>query len=61
MLDWNWSVLALPALNREVVSARLLRNQEVVPVEVTANALLVSLPLRPSSLVDEIIVLDTRK
>ena len=61
VLDWNGSVLALPALNREVVSARLLRNQEVVPVEVTANALLVSLPLRPSSLVDEIIVLDTRE
>ena len=58
VLDWNGRVLALPSLNRKVATARLLRNQALVPFEMNDDALLVTLPARPDSLIDEIVVLE---
>jgi alpha-L-fucosidase len=58
VLDWNGRVLALPSLNRKIATARLLRNQALVPFEMNDDALLVTLPARPDGLIDEIVVLE---
>tara|TARA_B100001146_G_scaffold29864_4_gene23344 strand:+ start:545 stop:1879 length:1335 start_codon:yes stop_codon:yes gene_type:complete len=57
VLNWNDSILALPALNLEVKEARLLRNQAEVPFQIIDQALLVTLPTRPADLIDEVVIL----
>ena len=57
VLNWNDSILALPALNLEVKEARLLRNQAEVPFQIIDKALLVTLPTRPTDLIDEVVIL----
>ena len=57
VLNWNDSILALPALNLEVKEARLLRNQAEVPFQIIDQALLVTLPTRPEDLIDEVVIL----
>ena len=57
VLNWNDSILALPALNLEVKEARLLRNQAKVPFQIIDKALLVTLPTRPTDLIDEVVIL----
>lgn len=58
VLDWNERILALPSINRKIATARLLRNQALVPFEMNDDALLVTLPARPDGLIDEIVVLE---
>jgi hypothetical protein len=51
-------LLALPALDRTVRRARLLRDGAAVRFEQRAGGLILELPARPADLIDEIVALD---
>jgi alpha-L-fucosidase len=58
VLDWSGGLLALPALDRTVRRARLLRDGATVRFEQRAGGLILELPARPADLIDEIVALD---
>lgn len=58
VLDWQDRQLALPPLDRRVRSASLLVGGKRVPVQQTANGVVLTLPARGEDEVDQVVVLE---